>query len=190
MVCWTGGLGYENVQITPSWGSGVPHPLPADWFENYNYPAEVPAQEAALYPGTTCRLPDWTIIPGPNTSASEAETHAAGWPMLALKYICEQHVASGRARVTYSSEWGLPVSRWFRRWTNECLPLLPMPLGFAVNTVLFAAVLWASARGARAWRSSRRRRRGRCANCNYDRTGLAAGVVCPECGVAAAASPS
>jgi hypothetical protein len=28
----------------------------------------------------------------------------------------------------------------------------------------------------------RRERAGRCPNCNYDRAGLAAGAVCPECG--------
>ena len=190
-IWWFGGVGYECVQVTPSWGSGVPHPLPADWFEYYHFPTEVPAQEAALYPGSTCRLPSWAIIPGPNTSARVAETHAAGWPMLALKYLSEQDVVMGPTgsplRVTYTSEWGLSVSRWFRTWNNECLPLRPMPLGFAVDTLLFAALMWASVRGDRAWRLSRRRRRGRCANCNYDRTGLAPGAVCPECGAAAAA---
>ncbi len=40
-----------------------------------------------------------------------------------------------------------------------------------------------------AWRpeivARRRARAGRCRGCNYDRTGLAAETVCPECGVCA-----
>jgi len=31
--------------------------------------------------------------------------------------------------------------------------------------------------------ASRRTRKGVCANCGYDRTGLAASAVCPECGL-------
>jgi hypothetical protein len=38
------------------------------------------------------------------------------------------------------------------------------------------------------WRYCRRYRRGQCSYCGYDRTGLARGAVCPECGSAPAAS--
>lgn len=54
-----------------------------------------------------------------------------------------------------------------------------------VNTVVFAA-LWAMLIAGpflfTAARGRHRARCGRCPNCNYDRTGITAEAVCPECG--------
>ncbi len=61
------------------------------------------------------------------------------------------------------------LSYWF-------VPLWPLPLLSLLAT-------------AAAWRADakylRRARDGACLKCGYDRAGLAAGVVCPECGAAA-----
>lgn len=43
-----------------------------------------------------------------------------------------------------------------------------------------AALIWPA---TSAWQAARRRRRGACLSCGYDRHGLAAVVACPECGV-------
>ncbi len=64
----------------------------------------------------------------------------------------------------------------------KCLPIGIHPLPFIVNTLLYAAipvVLWLAIRPLRPWR---RRRAGRCTHCGYDRAGLPADSVCPECG--------
>ena len=72
-------------------------------------------------------------------------------------------------------------SKWFFRWRSDSV------------AAYFGAPLWilvaASAAGTGlAWRvdtlARRRARVGNCPKCNYDRTGLAPGGVCPECGQA------
>jgi hypothetical protein len=55
--------------------------------------------------------------------------------------------------------------------------------GFALNTLFYAALAWLL-----CWRipilirRHRRRIRGLCVKCAYDRAGLAPGAACPECG--------
>lgn len=66
------------------------------------------------------------------------------------------------------------------------LPLLPIWPGFLLNTIFYAMLLFALIRTPRAVRRARRRRRGRCAACGYNRKGLEAAAVCPECGAAGA----
>ncbi len=66
---------------------------------------------------------------------------------------------------------------WSAVWPD---PYFSVPLWPAVLLSLLAT--------AAAWRADlkylRRVREGACAGCGYDRAGLAAGAVCPECGAA------
>jgi hypothetical protein len=67
------------------------------------------------------------------------------------------------------------------------LPLRPIPSGFAVNTLFYAAILWLLIGGPFVLRRLIRRQRGRCPKCGYDlRHALSGG--CPECGWNRAAS--
>jgi hypothetical protein len=59
------------------------------------------------------------------------------------------------------------------------LPLLPRWPGFAINTLLCAALVWLAAATLVSARRTIRRRRGRCARCGYELRDLA---TCPECG--------
>lgn len=59
------------------------------------------------------------------------------------------------------------------------LPLMPVWPGFAINTLLYAAVAAALLAGPGKLRRALRRRRGQCTRCGYDLAGLA---QCPECG--------
>jgi len=63
------------------------------------------------------------------------------------------------------------------------LPLLPLWPGFLINTFLYALLLFLAWRLPGVLRRTLRRRRGRCAQCGYDRGGLDARAACPECGV-------
>ncbi len=59
------------------------------------------------------------------------------------------------------------------------LPTAVLWPGFAVNAAFYAGVCWVLLAAPGVVVRWRRRRRGRCAACGYDLTGLDA---CPECG--------
>ena len=59
------------------------------------------------------------------------------------------------------------------------LPLRPIPVGFAVNTIFYAAVFWLLIPGPFVLRRFIRVKRGRCPACAYP-TGQS--DVCSECG--------
>lgn len=64
------------------------------------------------------------------------------------------------------------------------LPYSPLYPGFVLNTVFYAAVLWAISLGRAALLRTLRRRANRCPNCGYNLKGLPADTSpkCPECG--------
>ncbi len=61
------------------------------------------------------------------------------------------------------------------------LPTRPIWRGFALNTLLYAALLWPLWSAPFATRRLIRKRRGQCVRCGYD-LGHAEHEVCPECG--------
>ncbi len=79
-----------------------------------------------------------------------------------------------------------PKVFWFDLWFRN----LPSPFGgWYLRAPLWPVALIALFGTAGAWRLDRLARRARlnmCPKCNYDRAGLVAGVVCPECGAAIA----
>jgi len=64
---------------------------------------------------------------------------------------------------------------------QRALPLRPLLPGFAVNTLLYAAVLWVVFGGPFALRRMIRHRRGQCEGCAYP---IGTSEVCTECGAA------
>ncbi len=78
----------------------------------------------------------------------------------------DSHEMSG-----YTFEWPFSIAKTRSGWYIS-IPLSAVALPFAIA-------------GAAAWYADtlvRRRSLRNCPKCNYDRTGLAAGTVCPECG--------
>ena len=65
----------------------------------------------------------------------------------------------------------------------RALPLRPIWLGFTINTLFYAAVLWLLIPGPFALRRLIRRKRGFCPDCGYDLR-HADHDTCPECGAA------
>ena len=99
-----------------------------------------------------------------------ARESSSGWPFIAMTYW-----VSNRERVP---KGGVFIGA-------EVMPLRILPLGFALNTLIAAALLRGIKEIVDLARRRRRARKGRCAECGYDRGGLANDAACPECGDAA-----
>ena len=82
---------------------------------------------------------------------------------------------------SFDPNWRFPIG---------CFEYQPVYLGWTLYIPLWAPVVATSFVSYCAWRldtlSRRRARVGLCPKCNYDRTGLAVGAVCPECGAGGA----
>ena len=139
--------------------------------------ATSPAGEGSL--GAPVDVPSW-VMPGAGEDQI-CETDAFGWP---LRAMYEHRVLTRIPGIGFSTQPSdsyemNPGTRDYRR-----LPLGRIWLGLAVDaafwTLVFAALwigmLWLKATVAR--------RRGLCLSCGYDRRGLAADAICPECGSA------
>jgi hypothetical protein len=84
--------------------------------------------------------------------------------------------------VEHSSTTNFRWWLWSAEHTGPTTWQLYIPLWLPMlASLLVSAVAWRLDTLAR-----RRARVGLCPKCNYDRTGLAAGAVCPECGAAPA----
>lgn len=62
------------------------------------------------------------------------------------------------------------------------MPLTPILSGAMVNTAVYGGAWWVVLFVPGVVRRWRRRRRGRCVACGYDRRGIGVEAVCPECG--------
>jgi hypothetical protein len=118
-----------------------------------------------------------TVLTTPTVRQYTIRRFRAGWPAFALRLERRsgQHgpISTGVLRVLESQT------------ANANIPGLPtriLPLGFALNTLFYAAVLLGIVEGPAFARRRVRRGRGRCPSCGYDRAGLAEGSACPECG--------
>ena len=123
-----------------------------------------------------------------------------GWPMLALwgqavadskmssQPFCEVEYAIlltdfiDRTLFSFGPSAFLSLYREVSTlWQVRFLPLHPIWLGFAINTVFYAALLWIVTLGPGTARRIIRRKQGRCINCGYDLR-HADHNACPECG--------
>jgi hypothetical protein len=120
-------------------------------------------------------------------SDAEASIYTAGWPLRALR--CEAAWRRGEPEF----RWSIQEPRWLARdRSRDCimqgrprgLPLLPIPLGFTLDTLFYAAILAGLFVAPSHIRSRLRLRRGLCPACGYDLAGNTTGV-CPECGAPA-----
>jgi hypothetical protein len=109
----------------------------------------------------------------------------AGWPLPAVKSSQSlMRSATMTQRAVYDRQWMLPV-RLRNDFEHRALPLKPLWPGFAINTLLYAAVAWLLLFAPFALRRAARRRRNLCERCGYPR-----GVsdICSECGAALCAA--
>jgi hypothetical protein len=177
-----------------------------DSFGSTDFAASAPLYEANggdEFPIDESRIPSWSLIHsrpasmvvnGENGWPRGQVEMARGWPLRALRthrdakhsrgfdWMCIlTPETTGPWRGGVQFQWWPP--RGFDVWSagGRVLPLEPLPVGFAVNTALFALAWWVVVAAPSRLRRSIRIRRGLCAGCGYN---LAAGgqTVCPECG--------
>jgi len=114
--------------------------------------------------------------------------YASGWPAFSLRYYGPIYLVGAESSGVYDESQmtgyfhpTLPWKMVMRGYRSEfpCRPIWP---GFAINTVLYAVILWLLALGPVTARRMIRRRRGRCIRCGYNLRGHSEDDVCPECG--------
>ena len=139
-----------------------------------------------VFPSRLRSLPSWVSISKstrrqPAIVALELDD-ARGWPMLAL--CCRISPQRPMWRSVENVHGGLALSprKRVHAWLGfRVLPLHPIWSGFAVNTLLYAAVLWLLVRAPVAVRRRVRLKRGFCPACGYD-LHHGGNDACPECG--------
>jgi hypothetical protein len=140
--------------------------------ETYQHLVELPYGSA----------PHWAKVAEAGTSMVTA---AYGWPFPALMIWSE----SPWLRSQHQSISWVPTSwrptrshRIFGRSTATTpltLPLLPVSLGFLLDSLMYASAWWLVIVAPRLAIRARPRRRGLCPTCAYDAAGA---PTCPECG--------
>lgn len=119
----------------------------------------------------------------------------AGWPMFALAGAANtvDRMEAGTISALPTPEFVAAIELPFSDWTvseQRALPLMPMPIGFIVDTLFWGAIV-AGAMAIFHWHRARRRiARDLCPRCGY---ALASALRCAECGhemVRASAVPS
>ncbi|RNC81983.1 MAG: hypothetical protein ED559_09430 [Phycisphaera sp.] len=113
-------------------------------------------------------------------------THS-GWPMCCLTRRAYWNTTTSKQypgsvwHTGFESPWqGLMAGNY----RGKRLPVRPMPIRFAANSLFWGLIAWGLLRGITLYRRNRRIRRGLCGRCAYE---LGSIETCPECGTAAPA---
>jgi hypothetical protein len=137
------------------------------------------------------RWPGWLPpIPDSSKGLLSYGGRATGWPLKSMRSLSHldsisgELVWSGSLRVRPRSAYKVQAARGPQL---GCIPLFPVPVAFAADSLLFGALWSVPLFLPRLIRSRSRRRRGRCPACGYDLSGRA---QCPECGAAHHRNPA
>jgi hypothetical protein len=178
---WQVALGRRaGATVIRSTASGIPRPpvlLPADATQEETR-AWLGGAGGSLGRPDVVEVPGWSraAVP-PDESDYQGRAvweDARGWPMVCL--------------VSYSLDFGgRPEAPWALdlggtqgpAGLRRVLPLRPLAVGVAANTVFYAVVLWSAVLGPSAVRRFIRRRRHLCPACGYP---IGESRLCTECG--------
>jgi hypothetical protein len=208
-------LGGAIINVAVAWGcAALIHPqlgsvdvtfrqLSEEEFRAYSTISGFGRSRVSFYPGkrkerqaSKSGLPeiDWTPI------GKAGSSDYAGWPCFSL--TCSKNgpvvfMVDGYSTWAFNGDpnavldGGFPLldfacQRMGNPW--RALPYKPVWLGFAINTIFYAAIFWLLFAGPGRLRRFIRTKRGLCPACGYDLRGQpppdsdAGRRVCPECG--------
>lgn len=149
-------------------------------------------------PFSTYTLPA-RLAPRSIDECNALNVYSYGWPLAALGYR-EYSSFVGCFYTSFEYTNWLRVTPRTTSAVNGWTPITPValnlpppdefwgvptainPICFAVNTLAAAAPCFALHTGFVAIRPRLARRRNKCPNCSYNRNGIAATALCPECG--------
>ncbi|MCH8824253.1 MAG: hypothetical protein IH984_12210 [Planctomycetes bacterium] len=132
-----------------------------------------------------------------DTVRNEIVVEASGWPALALRgrFIVVWRKKTGSSKyepIIERERTGILIlpsknvdHEMLATW--RLIPLSPMWPGFAINTIIYAVILWILWSSPFAARRMIRRKRGHCIKCGYDLRNVEH-EKCPECGYELTAS--
>lgn len=166
---------------------GWPGPVPREWVKSAEgivvHPQRMFSNRSVAW--------EWESLRGRDDLMKlEMNVWRIGWPVRSLAAYRHVRVYPNVRQSTEVVKWR---ALWLQAWMNGYVQppakpgdpprvwaMYPIWSGFALNTLIFAAVpagmWWVGMRAKRTWR----RRRGLCIHCGYELAGLA---MCPECGV-------
>jgi hypothetical protein len=161
---------YASAEVRGLWDPRVPDPLTYRPFYGYTFVA-IGVDELVL--------PGGRVEEGKPAVRYKIILLDAGVPMRSMRAELGGVQGSPHAAHAITNPFGAPARHFRSGRTEVLLPLCPLPRGFAVNTVSYAAILWLLICGPRALRRRLRIRRQRCPACGYP---LGTSPVCTECG--------
>ncbi len=115
-------------------------------------------------------LPAWVVIPDQPPVIGLFSFNAGGWPLRCLSGTLGWSGLTGLKPLTCSA---------IHRKDFIALPLSPLPVGIAVNTLTWAALWWVGVSLLIIIRRTKRQWAGLCPECAYQ---LRADTKCSECG--------
>ncbi len=184
-----------------------PSIVPTDWpppqtrthISGGGFRGEIITHAEPLEPPSPQPMISTPFPPWPKTRLSH--THSAfqwGWPMRSVVSAdaTTRSLSASFGPINPQELWRYSNSNdqfvWFHTGIkppailsispSERLPIRPLPLGFTLNTIFYAILLYLPLFTFTTLKRHRRKFRGLCTTCGYNLTGL---TTCPECGQAA-----
>ena len=132
--------------------------------------------------GTETRLITAIDVEAAPREGIVASRFESGWPLFSFRGDGFRHLQNQPGRLRLISEWYIGTAQlpWFSR--NGRAIRMPKEIvwsGFAVNTLIYAVILWLLIPGPFVLRRLIRRKRGLCPKCAYP---MGQSAVCSECG--------
>lgn len=187
--------GRTVVRYSGRWPGRVPQHWPAQITSELVSSHDLEAVQGLSMESTTLGYTARTITASDAKASRYCTEHRFGWPFRALaRFDTEVHRHGVMEALDLlprpQDQWwgGVTTAGWAHAvWESKArvgplptvFPLIPIGLGFVLNTSIYGAALWVPFAVVAGCRRRVRRKRGLCIGCGYPTTGLA---VCPECG--------